>query len=159
KTLPINNCRTSKPGIPPRDPVETIDRIEHTAPMAQPQHACIVRSNVDGVSNSHTARKLELARSDGCPFAAWCTPAQRMSADNGERTAASIRCEPSDGLVRNLLRAPIAGEDRKSTRLNSSHGSISYAVFWLKKKKNLEEEEEERRRGVAPGAKGAAGIV
>src|SRR5207245_2880695 len=27
------------------------------------------------------------------------------------------------------------GEDRKSTRLNSSHGSISYAVFCLKKKK------------------------
>src|SRR5207245_9359753 len=27
--------------------------------------------------------------------------------------------------------------DRKSTRLNSSHGSISYAVFCLKKKKNL----------------------
>src|SRR5207249_11825153 len=29
-----------------------------------------------------------------------------------------------------------AGEDRKSTRLNSSHVSISYAVFCLKKKKN-----------------------
>src|SRR5687768_17670842 len=28
--------------------------------------------------------------------------------------------------------------DRKSTRLNSSHGYISYAVFCLKKKKNLE---------------------
>src|SRR3989337_258276 len=28
--------------------------------------------------------------------------------------------------------------DRKSTRLNSSHGSISYAVFCLKKKKKLE---------------------
>src|SRR5207245_4127525 len=27
------------------------------------------------------------------------------------------------------------GRDRKSTRLNSSHGSISYAVFCLKKKK------------------------
>src|SRR5207245_9563606 len=27
-------------------------------------------------------------------------------------------------------------QDRKSTRLNSSHGSISYAVFCLKKKKN-----------------------
>src|SRR5207245_7530991 len=27
------------------------------------------------------------------------------------------------------------GSDRKSTRLNSSHGSISYAVFCLKKKK------------------------
>src|SRR6266496_5612940 len=30
---------------------------------------------------------------------------------------------------------PIAGEDRKSTRLNSSHVEISYAVFCLKKKK------------------------
>src|SRR6266542_5167888 len=28
-----------------------------------------------------------------------------------------------------------AERDRKSTRLNSSHGSISYAVFCLKKKK------------------------
>src|SRR5699024_12677182 len=28
-----------------------------------------------------------------------------------------------------------AGKDRKSTRLNSSHVSISYAVFCLKKKK------------------------
>src|SRR5574340_1407394 len=30
-----------------------------------------------------------------------------------------------------------AGRDRKSTRLNSSHQKISYAVFCLKKKKNL----------------------
>src|SRR3712207_8497964 len=29
----------------------------------------------------------------------------------------------------------IAEEDRKSTRLNSSHANISYAVFCLKKKK------------------------
>src|SRR3989337_3092631 len=28
---------------------------------------------------------------------------------------------------------PPGGRDRKSTRLNSSHGSISYAVFCLKK--------------------------
>src|SRR2546430_3106644 len=28
------------------------------------------------------------------------------------------------------------GEDRKSTRLNSSHSQISYAVFCLKKKKD-----------------------
>src|SRR2546422_8451671 len=31
--------------------------------------------------------------------------------------------------------ATAAGADRKSTRLNSSHGYISYAVFCLKKKK------------------------
>src|SRR3712207_7514532 len=30
-------------------------------------------------------------------------------------------------------------EDRKSTRLNSSHANISYAVFCLKKKKQLYE--------------------
>src|SRR3712207_8118902 len=29
------------------------------------------------------------------------------------------------------------GRDRKSTRLNSSHANISYAVFCLKKKKQL----------------------
>src|SRR2546429_4372648 len=34
-------------------------------------------------------------------------------------------------------RRPAASDrDRKSTRLNSSHGYISYAVFCLKKKKN-----------------------
>src|SRR5436190_6798467 len=31
--------------------------------------------------------------------------------------------------------APTVGRDRKSTRLNSSHTVISYAVFCLKKKK------------------------
>src|SRR5947209_12335294 len=31
--------------------------------------------------------------------------------------------------------APVSGGDRKSTRLNSSHANISYAVFCLKKKK------------------------
>src|SRR3712207_7034448 len=33
------------------------------------------------------------------------------------------------------LRHPVV-RDRKSTRLNSSHANISYAVFCLKKKKN-----------------------
>src|SRR2546422_3628840 len=35
--------------------------------------------------------------------------------------------------------------DRKSTRLNSSHGYISYAVFCLKKKKNRREERDRAR--------------
>src|SRR5690348_17371057 len=41
--------------------------------------------------------------------------------------------EREDGLVLLLQRKL---EDRKSTRLNSSHPSISYAVFCLKKKKS-----------------------
>src|SRR5689334_24182537 len=50
-----------------------------------------------------------------------------------QRTAAILHA------LRNVddQRAAHAGVlDRKSTRLNSSHSSISYAVFCLKKKKN-----------------------
>src|SRR3712207_7738464 len=38
-------------------------------------------------------------------------------------------------LVEHGLLAPTDLKDRKSTRLNSSHANISYAVFCLKKKK------------------------
>src|SRR3712207_7965612 len=38
--------------------------------------------------------------------------------------------------ARKKARAARVRKDRKSTRLNSSHANISYAVFCLKKKKN-----------------------
>src|SRR3712207_8662582 len=38
--------------------------------------------------------------------------------------------------IRTSTEAIARGVDRKSTRLNSSHANISYAVFCLKKKKN-----------------------
>src|SRR5690349_22282483 len=38
-----------------------------------------------------------------------------------------------------------AGEDRKSTRLNSSHVEISYAVFCLKKKKKYKTREHQEK--------------
>src|SRR5438105_7081122 len=44
-------------------------------------------------------------------------------------------------------RAP-GDKDRKSTRLNSSHEWISYAVFCLKKKKTLTSGREERFHGI-----------
>ena len=37
-------------------------------------------------------------------------------------------------LLRMLSNSPLQVEDRKSTRLNSSHVVLSYAVFCLKKK-------------------------
>src|SRR2546422_10816343 len=43
---------------------------------------------------------------------------------------------PDTGFVRVAGASVPADSDRKSTRLNSSHGYISYAVFCLKKKKN-----------------------
>src|SRR5690625_5561314 len=44
---------------------------------------------------------------------------------------------PENGLItaHTRSRCIIGAEDRKSTRLNSSHVAISYAVFCLKKKK------------------------
>src|SRR3712207_5098513 len=43
-------------------------------------------------------------------------------------------------LAAKALDAPIPQRiDRKSTRLNSSHANISYAVFWLKKNKKIKE--------------------
>src|SRR5260221_3519728 len=52
--------------------------------------------------------------------------------DPVERPARGRRVDPAAQPLESLSRQ----EDRKSTRLNSSHTVISYAVFCLKKKKN-----------------------
>src|SRR5258708_25135428 len=43
-------------------------------------------------------------------------------------------------LGSNIMGTPVSCRDRKSTRLNSSHQIISYAVFCLKKKKEKSRE-------------------
>src|SRR5256885_11037036 len=57
------------------------------------------------------------------------------------RRAAEVR--PGDRVAVAIeVKAPgVAAADRKSTRLNSSHLVISYAVFCLKKKKNKQHKE------------------
>src|SRR5207253_10118738 len=42
---------------------------------------------------------------------------------------------PREAIGRLITPRPVLLQDRKSTRLNSSHVAISYAVFCLKKKK------------------------
>src|SRR5438128_12295229 len=52
----------------------------------------------------------------------------------------SLSAAPVSSASRSSLRIALNTTDRvdrKSTRLNSSHGSISYAVFCLKKKNQL----------------------
>src|SRR5690606_40001961 len=51
-----------------------------------------------------------------------------------ERAHGAISSGRADGPIIEV-NIPQYGEDRKSTRLNSSHVKISYAVFCLKKKK------------------------
>src|SRR3712207_7447477 len=53
-------------------------------------------------------------------------PAHRADGDGGE-----------EHQLRRDEHVVVAVEDRKSTRLNSSHANISYAVFCLKKKITL----------------------
>src|SRR3712207_8346954 len=47
-------------------------------------------------------------------------------------------CDGCDALVFGFSALGLRISDRKSTRLNSSHANISYAVFCLKKKKNYQ---------------------
>src|SRR5947208_11973423 len=57
-------------------------------------------------------------------------PTRRSSALGRLREA-----QTTGGLDRPGARGAVRAQDRKSTRLNSSHQIISYAVFCLKKKK------------------------
>src|SRR2546422_6309616 len=67
------------------------------------------------------------ANSHIVPIGDRCGEAEHL----GEAVAREIRVFPYDVLVRHAFGQ---ARDRKSTRLNSSHGYISYAVFCLKKK-------------------------
>src|SRR3712207_7412740 len=62
-------------------------------------------------------------------------PRRRPPADDGLLTRVATLSRHESALA---LRAVLSDAgDRKSTRLNSSHANISYAVFCLKKKKTL----------------------
>src|SRR5256886_12815037 len=76
---------------------------------------------------THPAAARRAARARACPPAAIRLP--RQPDPVGNRDAAVL---PPGGVVG--VAAGARG-DRKSTRLNSSHSQISYAVFCLKKKK------------------------
>src|SRR2546422_5976571 len=72
-------------------------------------------------NDTATTEIYTLSLHDALPI---CSPALR--ARNGRFSFSAARCSSSSRRL---------SEDRKSTRLNSSHGYISYAVFCLKKKK------------------------
>src|SRR3712207_7417965 len=62
---------------------------------------------------------------------AWTGPLDVVWAHTADPTDAEL-ADGVDGAVRRGVEVVL---DRKSTRLNSSHANISYAVFCLKKKK------------------------
>src|SRR5438128_8541480 len=56
------------------------------------------------------------------------------------------RYSEGPGARPSQARYPRCPGDRKSTRLNSSHGSISYAVFCLKKKKKTQQHNTQKKK-------------
>src|SRR2546430_10077100 len=76
-------------------------------------------------NDTATTEIYPLSLHDALPISAWNDPAAGRA---GRSRPPPRRSRPSRGL-------PERTEDRKSTRLNSSHSQISYAVFCLKKKK------------------------
>src|SRR5690606_39848555 len=60
--------------------------------------------------------------------------ARDPGSDGQEQVVTGSAAGAEHGLGQ-ATRAHVVAEDRKSTRLNSSHVKISYAVFCLKKKK------------------------
>src|SRR3712207_7064379 len=54
---------------------------------------------------------------------------------DAERPAGLLQRDAHDERPATTDTVPATSKDRKSTRLNSSHANISYAVFCLKKKK------------------------
>src|SRR5207245_5770702 len=88
----------------------------------------------DSVACRHAAEGRRLATLAGCYLwrgghARALRPPGSRAPSRGQRFPLRHAARQFDWLHETL--------DRKSTRLNSSHGSISYAVFCLKKKKQI----------------------
>src|SRR5437867_8729655 len=84
-----------------------------------------MRSSFFFFNDTATTEIYTLSLHDALPiYALWCR-AQRDA--RNQRSLLRASAEPS-----------LAFTDRKSTRLNSSHRTISYAVFCLKKKKKTQ---------------------
>src|SRR5256885_2709854 len=62
-------------------------------------------------------------------------PAAAIGPQSRLRLGAMAEGGAADDFLEGDVAQPFVGRDRKSTRLNSSHLVISYAVFCLKKKK------------------------
>src|SRR3712207_7439490 len=68
-------------------------------------------------------------------FGLACCAIEMMATGAGRYDLARFGMEVFRASPRQADLMIVAGRDRKSTRLNSSHANISYAVFCLKKKK------------------------
>src|SRR3712207_8334780 len=90
------------------------------------------------VDDGSTDRTVEVARANGVDHIVRLTNNKGLAQAFQAGLDASLKLG-ADVIVNtdadNQYHGPDIAKDRKSTRLNSSHANISYAVFCLKKKK------------------------
>src|SRR5690348_13279290 len=133
----------SASGSPPRVACKQAPAKAFPAP---PPHPAVRRSPPD--RSRATGSVAACSRGSSCPAAcarAGYRVASARALRSAGRTLAAMRADvayrsrgPCQVARTNARPAPFRlrrPQDRKSTRLNSSHPSISYAVFCLKKKK------------------------
>src|SRR5438270_10461536 len=84
-----------------------------------------------------TRRSSDLGSKDRTSEIAHAHPRVRVvdTPNQGLSAARNVALAAATGEIVAYTDADTRVEDRKSTRLNSSHSQISYAVFCLKKKK------------------------
>src|SRR5947207_7595057 len=100
-------------------PIEAVDKLE--------KQLALVRGYLD--SNRGQLQLLERVRT------LRNSPARPQDAEPPFQVVQRLRAElPVNAPIDQILQRLIELGDRKSTRLNSSHTVISYAVFCLKKK-------------------------
>src|SRR2546429_7092626 len=72
---------------------------------------------------------------EGGSMISWRSLGRAAESPSSPSAKAASACTVESGSARSSSNSGRPDRDRKSTRLNSSHGYISYAVFCLKKKK------------------------
>src|SRR5207245_11157352 len=108
--------------LDPFDPHHPSSDLTETLPSTLYAHSL-------SFTNPATPQLYTLSLHDALPISARTRKASTWASEVSSR-----RAPPTKSRFRKTSIPAKASRDRKSTRLNSSHGSISYAVFCLKKK-------------------------
>src|SRR5206468_12591273 len=100
---------------------------------------CCVRARRD-LHSFPTRRSSDLLSQVGrTASSAICTPRAVTPSSSTRKRKSWLSAGPESGLASSRGGQGFFQQDRKSTRLNSSHDQTSYAVFCLKKKKKRAE--------------------
>src|SRR6266508_1389391 len=128
-------CRREHDAIRRRE-IRPVEQVEYLEPQLQ-LTAAAKRADLRILHQRHVGHRVLRT---GETVAAGVAERPLRRQDEGGRVEVAIRSAEDDVLeadarleVRTILAGRVARPDRKSTRLNSSHVAISYAVFCLKK--------------------------